>query len=211
MKAITISQKKITYGDVSFQSYRNGVAVSVAYCGLCGSDVQRIDNLIKSGDKHPVLGHEIIGNINSIPDGVKTNFRIGDFVVISPILSCNKCEYCKRGNIQFCNENKSIGKTLDGGFSEKVCVPIKNLYKIPKNKICKDLVLADPLSVCLHALSKIRGIKNKNIAIIGGGAIGEIMSRLAIYKKAKKICIVHKKNISKKKKGIIEYVNTVNI
>ncbi len=194
MKAVIISEVGIEYCNVDNPKLTNksGYIVNVIYSGLCGSDIQRIKLLIEDKIKHPILGHEIVGTINSIVGSKKTDIKVGDYVVVSPIISCKKCVFCKEGNIQFCKKNNSLGKTQDGGFADMVYVPMDNVYKIPKNSFCKELVLSDPLSVCIHALNKIGSIENKRVAIIGGGAIGEVMSRLAGYKKSREVVLITK-------------------
>ena len=194
MKAVFISRGEIRYRDTDSPKDRDGVIVNVIYAGLCGSDAQRIEMIQNSKIDHPsILGHEIIGVIESVGISREDTFKKGDFVVISPIISCKKCAFCRHGYIQFCQKSTSLGKTLDGGFAEQVFVPdVDNLYKIPKDKFCRELVLSDPLAVCIHACNKIDSLNGKSIAIIGDGALGEILSRLAMYKRAKEIVVVSK-------------------
>ncbi len=201
MKAIVISKNKILYKEVSDPKIikNNDVIVKVKAVGLCGSDVQNIEKIGYKEKK--ILGHEIIGEV-IVTNKNRSPIKIGDMVVISPIIGCSKCSICKKGYIQHCLNKTALGKNVNGGFAEKILVTNnKNLYKIPSDKFEYKFVLADPLAVCIHALQFIPNLYNKNVGIIGNGTIGELFRRVAKYKGAKEAILFDKntKNYSKYK------------
>ena len=77
----------------------DAVEVSVAYCGLCGTDFHKFAG--KAGSRpvtYPVpLGHEISGVVVETGSAV-TTFKKGDRVTVDPNWSCGYCHYCKKGS-----------------------------------------------------------------------------------------------------------------
>lgn len=215
MKAIIVNNGKIKYTETKNPIIKkpDEAIINIIAAGLCGSDLPRIKDLIKKKNNHLILGHEILGQISNLGNNKSNNknLKIGDIVVVSPIIGCKKCNFCRNGNIQHCKNNNSIGKKINGGFAEKLLVPnIKNLYKISKKDFEYELILADPLSVCIHALNLIGIVKNKKIGVIGDGTIGEIFSRFIASKGVREV-IIFSKNKKSCKSNFINNLNYVNI
>ena len=106
------------------------VRVRVSYAGICGSDVH-IYHGHNPFAKYPrVIGHEFFGHIDSVGEGVNPN-RIGERVVIDPVVSCGHCYPCSIGRPNVCTELQVIGVHRDGGFSDYACAPAKNAYVVP--------------------------------------------------------------------------------
>jgi threonine dehydrogenase-like Zn-dependent dehydrogenase len=142
-------------------------------CGLCGSDYKQVflngafDNPMTSMISFPqVLGHEVVGVVESLGPGVRTR-RAGERVVLNPWLSCAPrglppCAWCARGELAQClnftrgvlppgiHHGNSAG--APGGFAprlpahESQCIPVPD--EIPDDAA----VLADPFAVSLHAI-----------------------------------------------------------
>ena len=148
------------------------VKIKIKYCGICGSDIHKLlyekpnSNYVKTS----VLGHEITGEVVEIADNVKS-ISVGDKVVIEPLLYCDECNKCKRGQIQFCLNLKSLGKDIQGGFAEYLIVNEKQVYKVNDGTKLKVATLTDPYSVAIH-INSLTDNKNSKIAIIGDGIIG---------------------------------------
>ena len=106
------------------------VKIEVAWCGLCGSD--------KHMYVHPfdiplpvTLGHEFSGRIIEVGEGV-TKFKIQDRVVVNPLIVCGKCDNCKRGYSNLCENLILYGYFgTEGGFSESTVVSEDMVIKIP--------------------------------------------------------------------------------
>lgn len=160
-----------TKGDLEYKAieisnpFTDGVLLKTQFCGICGSDLHRIRN--KNGS-FSTLGHEVVAVVEE-PQSPK--LKKGNFVVVSPIVSCGKCKYCESGSYQFCESAVSVGKNFPGGFSEYFYAPEKNCIRI--NSLEEKYVLADPISVCLHAINKADEISEKDkVLIIGDGTVG---------------------------------------
>jgi NADPH:quinone reductase-like Zn-dependent oxidoreductase len=59
--------------------------------------------------------------------------KIGDHVVINANLGCGTCEFCLDGKDNMCRDWHLLGETVRGTYAEYVALPIKQLYRLPKN------------------------------------------------------------------------------
>jgi (R,R)-butanediol dehydrogenase/meso-butanediol dehydrogenase/diacetyl reductase len=155
--------------------------IDVAFCGVCGTDVKEFTSgpqLIRPGP-HPftgaapplTLGHEISGRIMFLPD-VTSGFSVGDRVAIDPCWRCGVCDWCVSGRYNICVLGGSVGLASDGGFAERVVVPLAGLCRIPDNVDDQTAALAEPLAVGVHAVSRAGFGVGESALIIGAGAIG---------------------------------------
>lgn len=74
--------------------------------GICGSDVHywlhgSIGPFVLK--KPMILGHETSGRVVEVGENVK-NVKIGDIVAIEPGISCFKCDECKTGRYNLCED-----------------------------------------------------------------------------------------------------------
>lgn len=156
------------------------VLIKITAVGICGSDVH-----IFKGDRllnHPtILGHEGIGHIVEIGDGVK-GFSLGDRVVIEPNIACGKCRYCQKGRGNICINKKVIGLNVHGCFTEYVALDADYCWKLPNTISNDDAVCIEPLAVAVHALKCTKSKPNSSVAIFGLGAIGLLLTQLCISK-----------------------------
>src|SRR5580700_593169 len=111
------------------------VLVRVAACGICGSDVHGYDG--SSGRRIPplVMGHEAAGVIVSVGPGV-TAYKPGDRVTFDSTVYCGQCVYCRRGEVNLCDDRQVIGVSCgeyrrNGAFAEYIAVPERILYRLP--------------------------------------------------------------------------------
>lgn len=106
------------------------VRIQVEACGICHTDLHTVEGdlpLVKS----PVIpGHQIVGKIDSIGDGV-TRFSAGDRIGV-PWLhkTCGRCRFCKSGRENLCPDAQFTGWHVDGGYAEYVVAPADFVYPI---------------------------------------------------------------------------------
>ena len=139
-----------------------------------GNDERRIPPLI--------LGHEVSGI------SLDGKFKNKD-VVVNPLISCENCDYCKKGREHLCPERTMIGMSTpikrEGGLAELVSVPEKNIFEVPKDLNIKEAALAEPAAVALHAVllaeqNLKKPLPECKILIQGAGAIG-LLCGLVLY------------------------------
>ncbi len=181
MKAVILNGKEnVSLGEFTTPELLPGtVKVKVAYCGICGSDIHKYEGKQNTRPiKYPVpLGHEISGVVYEVADDV-TEFKVGDRVTVDPNWSCGKCKYCKEGKTSFCENSRGVVK----GMAEFVVSPYENVYHLPEGLDLRTAALTEPLACCLHGIDLLGIRQGEKVALVGYGAIGEIM--LALIKSA---------------------------
>ena len=164
-------------GDLRFEETpfpeppkKGEVIIKVMAAGICGSDLNRV---MHTGTYHfPCIpGHEFCGVVQEVgPD--TDSVHIGDRVAVAPIIPCNNCEPCQRGDFGLCENYNYIGSRCDGAFAEYVKAPAKNLVPMPDNVNATEGAAVEPAAVALHGIMRI-GIKAGDVAVIFGcGTIG---------------------------------------
>lgn len=165
----------------------NGVKVAVAYCGLCGTDFHKYQG--KAGSRPvtcPVaLGHEVSGVVVEVGAAV-TDFQIGDRVTVDPNWSCGHCYFCKNGKTHLCDASKGVVK----GMAQYVCPPQENVYHLPDHLSLRDAALCEPLACCLHGVDLLEMKPGESVAVVGFGAIGNLMVQLCRNAGASDIIVI---------------------
>ncbi len=169
------------------------VAIDIAYCGVCHSDIHQARNEWGNSLYPMVPGHEIVGTVTNVGAKVK-RFKAGDKVGVGCLVdSCRECPDCKEGLEQFCsrpvftyNSLEKDNKTLaHGGYSTKIIVHQDFVLRIPKNLpldksaplLCAGITTYSPL----HHWHAGPG---KRVAIIGLGGLGHMAVKIAHAMKA---------------------------
>lgn len=78
-----------------------------------------------------IFGLDSAGVVDALGPGA-TGWSPGDRVVLYPALSCQRCEFCLRGQDVLCTSVSYLGEHRDGSFAEFVCVPARNLHAWPQ-------------------------------------------------------------------------------
>src|SRR5215217_8261781 len=107
------------------------VEIKILYCGVCHSDIHTARNEW-GGTVYPAVpGHEIVGTVTRVGEGV-TRFKVGQTVgvgcFVDSCMHCSNCEknleqYCENGNTQTYNAPSQDKKTITkGGYSSHIVV-----------------------------------------------------------------------------------------
>ena len=154
------------------------VRIKLSKVGICGSDVHLFlgHRLL---NEPRVIGHEGIGTIDKLGEGVNTK-TIGQRVVIEPNIPCQKCRHCLKGNGRYCPDKIVIGNNIDGCFAEFVCIDANFCWPIPDTISDEDALTIEPMAVALSALFKSNAKPGDTIAVLGLGAIGLLITHLAL-------------------------------
>lgn len=151
----------------------NQVRIRTALAGICGSDIHALHGLQPSLSFPTVMGHELVGTVDAIgePNQVE-GFCVGDRVVIDPSFRCGTCALCTSGKENICENLKVLGVHCDGGFSEYFLCDSDMLHMIPDSLSFEEAIFCEPLSIAMHAISRMTSNSRKRAAIIGAGPIG---------------------------------------
>ena len=165
--------------------------IKVKASGICGSDMHAYHGNDERRIPPLILGHEVSGT------SLEGKYKNKD-VVINPLISCEKCDYCKNQREHLCPERTMIGMSTpikrEGGLAELVSVPEKNIFEVPKKLSIKEAALAEPTAVALHAVllaeqNLKKPLSECEILIQGAGAIG-LLCGLVLNKEKKSTNII---------------------
>ena len=147
------------------------VRVKVSYAGICGSDVH-IHHGQNPFAKYPrVIGHEFFGHIDGVGDGVEA-CRIGERVVVDPVVSCGHCYPCSIGRPNVCTELQVIGVHRDGGFSDYACAPAANAYVVPAAIPDELASMVEPFTIAANITAFLKPQPQDTALVYGAGPMG---------------------------------------
>jgi glutathione-independent formaldehyde dehydrogenase len=160
--------------------------VRVTSAAICGSDLHMYDGRT-AVEEGKILGHEIMGVIQEVGDGVK-QLKVGDRVVLPFNIACGDCYNCVRGLTNAClTLNPEMAGAAygyagmgpyNGGQAGFVRVPFAdfNALKLPGeagDELERDfLMLADIFPTAWHACELADVQVGKSVAIYGAGPVG---------------------------------------
>ena len=148
------------------------VLVEVKACAICGSDFHLIDGHTKRARLPVVPGHELMGKVVDVGKDVSKDI-IGNRVCIENHVACGECRYCKSNRENLCNNSRSIGTTIDGGYSQHVIAPANKLVPIPDKLDDATASVMQTLATGYHVVNNRANLKkDETAAIIGVGPIG---------------------------------------
>jgi uncharacterized zinc-type alcohol dehydrogenase-like protein len=171
----------------------NDVAIDIAYCGVCHSDIHEARNEWDTSIFPMVPGHEIVGLVTNVGSGVR-GFKVGDKVGVGCLVdSCRACSECKYNLEQFCKGavftysclEKDKKTITQGGYSTKIVVNQDFVLRIPDNLPLDKT--APLLCAGITTYSPLRHWNTgpgKKVAIIGLGGLGHVAVKIAHAMKA---------------------------
>ncbi len=172
MKAIEITKPfEIKLIDKDLPEVKEGEALlRVLYCGICGADVASFTGNQPFTTYPRIPGHEFSAQIVEVPENDR-GFKAGDVITCNPYFNCGECYACKRGIVNACHDNQTMGVQRDGSFQEYITMPLERLID-GKGLSAKELALIEPFSISCHALSRAEVKEGDNLLIMGAGPIG---------------------------------------
>ena len=127
---------------------------------------------------------EVIAIDSPLPEGDRAEVRVGDHVVINANIGCGHCKFCLEGKDNLCANWHLLGETVRGTYAEYVAVPIKQLYKLPKDFDYHQAAAAALVyQTAWHSLvSRGKLQKGETILVVGaGGGVNTASVQIAKY------------------------------
>ena len=166
------------------------VAIDILHCGVCHSDLHTARSEWGNATYPCVPGHEIVGRVTAIGDGV-SKFKVGDIVGVGCMVdSCQHCQPCADGLEQYCEngmtatyDSKEQGSRVNtlGGYSDHIVVYEKFVLKVTHAE--KDLAAVAPLLCAgITTYSPLRQWKvgpGQKVGIVGLGGLGHMGVKIA--------------------------------
>jgi L-iditol 2-dehydrogenase len=178
MKALVLKEYgRFEYEDVPTPEIGDDdVLIEVRACGICGSDVHGMDG--STGRRRPpiIMGHEAAGVIAEVGRRV-AGWQKGDRVTFDSTVYCGRCWFCRRGQINLCDNRRVLGVSCDdyrqhGAFADHVAVPQRILYRLPETTTFEQAAMVEALSVAVHAVELARVSLADTAVVVGVGMIG---------------------------------------
>jgi NADPH:quinone reductase-like Zn-dependent oxidoreductase len=174
---------KLSYEDLPTPTIGpEEVLVRVKACAL-----NHLDIWIRQGNPaYPmplphVSGSDIAGIVEAVGSHVE-GIKAGERVLVSPGMSCWRCELCLAGRDNFCRTYSLIGAMMHGGYAEYVRVPFRNILPIPENLSFEQAAAFPLVSVTAsHMLFALAGLQHgETVLIMGAGSgVGSMAVQMA--------------------------------
>lgn len=170
---------------------KGAVVMEVLKTNVCGSDIHIWEG--KHILKHHVMGHEMMGRIHEMGEGVTTDYagqpiKIGDRIVPVYYLVCNKCRNCQNGLYNICEHGNDLASQpatkyphFTGAFGTHYYIaPGQSFFKIP-DSVPDDVAAGANCGITqmLYTLETVGLHSGQNIVIQGAGGLGLFSSAIA--------------------------------
>jgi propanol-preferring alcohol dehydrogenase len=156
------------------------VLVRVRYCGVCRTDLHVVDGDLTEPKLPVVPGHEIVGVVAALGDGVDA-FAVGQAVGVPWLgYSCGRCAYCATGRENLCARARYTGYQIDGGYAEytvadaRYCFPLRASQA---NEFGAPLLCAGLIG---HRAYRLAG-EGARLGLYGFGAAAHIVTQVATW------------------------------
>jgi threonine dehydrogenase-like Zn-dependent dehydrogenase len=161
--------------------------VRLTASAICGTDLHFIRGTMAGVEPGTILGHEGVGVVEALGEGVR-NLRVGDRVVVPSTVACGYCSYCRAGYYAQCDNANPNGPGtafyggpreaggLNGMQAEKVRVPFAhvNLVKLPDSVSDDEAILISDIFPTGYFGADMADIKpGHTVAVLGCGPVGQ--------------------------------------
>lgn len=155
------------------------VIVKIGGAGVCRTDLHILEGQWAPKTKVPLpytIGHENAGWVDAIGSAV-TNVKVGDKVIMHPLITCGLCRACRFGDDVHCENSQFPGIDTNGGYAEYLKTSARSVVKIDDSLEPADVAaLADAGLTAYHAAAKAaRKLRaGDRCVMIGAGGLGHI-------------------------------------
>ena len=104
-------------------------------------------------------------------------WKPGDRVTFDSTVYCGRCHFCRRGDVNLCDNRQVLGVSCDefkrdGAFAEYVTVPELIVVGLPDGVSFEQAAMVEPVSIAVHAVSRVPIQLSDTAVVIGAGMIG---------------------------------------
>jgi alcohol dehydrogenase, propanol-preferring len=157
------------------------VLLRVTACGVCRTDLHIVDGELTQPKLPLIPGHEIVGTVAALGDGV-TGLKRGDRIGVPWLgFTCGRCVYCRSGRENLCDHARFTGYNIDGGYADHAVADARFCFLLPPGL---DDVAAAPL-LCAGLIGyralRLAGAAER-LGIYGFGAAAHIVAQVARHR-----------------------------
>jgi propanol-preferring alcohol dehydrogenase len=153
------------------------IRIRIEACAVCRTDLHVIDGELPHIGYPIVPGHEIVGTVEALGEGVG-QFTLGERVGVPWLAkTCGRCEYCRSSRENLCDTPQFTGYSRDGGFATHVIA--EAAFSIPLREFA-DPVAAAPL-LCAGLIgwrSLAAAGEGRTIGLYGFGAAAHVIAQV---------------------------------
>jgi threonine dehydrogenase-like Zn-dependent dehydrogenase len=164
--------------------------VRLTASAICGTDLHFVRGTFSGVDKGQILGHEGVGVVERVGQGV-ADIRVGQRVIIPSTIGCGHCQFCEKQFYAQCDNANPGGKRAGtsffggpaaaGGYkglqAEKARVPWAdtNLVPIP-DEISDDqaILMSDILPTAWFGADMAEIEQDDHVVVFGCGPVGQL-------------------------------------
>ena len=153
----------------------NEVEVKISHCGVCRSDIHLIDN-DWGNSKYPFIpGHEIVGTVSAVGEGVKDR-KVGERVGIGwQADSCGICEWCRQGDEHLCANSQGVCVGRNGGYADAVRVNSRFAIPVPETLESENVAPLLCGGITVYSPMRKHGIGPfSRVGVVGIGGLGHL-------------------------------------
>lgn len=153
------------------------VRIRVGACGVCRTDLHVVDGDLPVRKLPIVPGHEVVGYVDAVGAGV--DLSVGQRVGIPWVgQTCGRCEYCRSGRENLCDDPTFTGYTRDGGYATHAIADARYVVRLPEKG--DDVATAPLLCAGLIGWRSLRiAGEGRRIGLYGFGAAAHIVAQVA--------------------------------
>ena len=160
------------------------ILIRVSSCGVCRTDLHVVDGDLAQPKIPVVPGHETVGTVVGIGDGV-AGHEIGRRVGVPWLgYSCGGCRYCSRGQENLCGEARYTGYQIDGGYAEYAVADHRYVFPLPDGLsdteaaplLCAGLIGYRSYRMALEGPGEV-----ETLGLYGFGAAAHIICQVAVF------------------------------
>ncbi|RUO76015.1 L-threonine 3-dehydrogenase [Idiomarina seosinensis] len=168
----------------------NDILIKIKKTAICGTDVHiyKWDDWSQKTIPVPmVVGHEYVGEVAAVGDGVR-GFDIGDRVSGEGHITCGHCRNCRAGRRHLCRNTYGVGVNRPGAFAEYLVIPADNAFKLPDDVSDDMAAIMDPFGNAVHTALAF-DLVGEDVLITGAGPIGIMAAAVARHVGARHVVI----------------------
>jgi threonine dehydrogenase-like Zn-dependent dehydrogenase len=184
------------------------VLMRIELCGVCGTDVHTWQSEVEEMEYPISLGHEIVGKVEALGDGVSTDYigkplKVGDRIGVIPAIHCHKCYFCTIVKTpEKCVDWKTYGTWpnadkkpyFTGGYGDYLYIHDPNSVFVKVDTTARRGAFLEPMAVVVHSMLHARIEPGDTVVVNGAGPIGLLTVGLAKISGASKVIAIGRKN-----------------
>jgi alcohol dehydrogenase len=179
MRAVQIPKPKGSFEIVEREipePTQGTVRIKVQACGICHSDSVVKDGLFPGIQYPRVPGHEVIGVVDAVGQGV-ARWKVGQRVGVGWHGGhCGYCDSCSRGDFFACQTSTLIcGLSFDGGYADYMIAPTESVAAVPD-----ELSAVEAAPLMCAGITTFNCLRNSDaragdvVAVLGLGGLGHL-------------------------------------